>query len=102
MRKQFKVGLLFAVVLYLPFLLIIKDPRSHWWCWFSAPGWPVQIIHSNDTFAAIAGTILSFVIIGVFSWFSAGRRIRVIIASIILLVYAIGSAMLMQTIIHAG
>jgi hypothetical protein len=88
--------------LYLPFLPIVRDPFSDWWSWFGVPGWPVQIIHSNDTFAVIGGTFLTLSVIGVLSWFSATSRKRIVISSVVLLGYAIGSAVLIQNMIHAG
>lgn len=102
MKRHLVTALVFAALLYLPFLLIVRDPFSHWWSWFGVPGWPIQIIHSSDTFAIIGGTILTFATIGTLSWISALSRKRVIVSSVILLCYSIGSALFIQSMINAG
>jgi hypothetical protein len=102
MKQYLLTALTFAGALYLPFLVIVRDPFSSWWSWIGIPGWPVQIVHSNDSFAIIGGTILTFVTIGALSWFSATHRKRVIVSSVVLLCYSIGSAFLIQAMIHAG
>jgi len=102
MKQYLVTALVFAGVLYLPFLLIVRDPFSPWWSWFGAPGWPVQMIHSNNTFAIFGGTILTLATIGALSWISANHRKRVIVSSVILLCYSVGSAVFIQAMIHAG
>ena len=102
MKNYLTTALLFSAALYLPFLVLVRDPFSPWWSWFGIPGWPVQVFHSNDSFASIAGAILTFLTVGTLSWFSANHRKRVIVASIVLLGYAIGSAVFLQAMIHAG
>lgn len=102
MKDKLKYALILAALLYGPFIIIVRDPRSPWWHWFAIPGWPVQIIHSNDIFALVGGIVFTFMLIGGFTYLSGNKTKRFYLLSLIALSYAIGSALFIRWAIHGG
>lgn len=65
------------------------------------PGWPVQILHSNDDFALIGGTVMTLVVIFAFAFFSAKSWPRLAVFSIVAALYSILSIRLVYSTLGA-
>ena len=97
-----KNTLILFALLYVPFIVIVRDPFSPWWHYLALPGWPVQLIHSNNTFALTGGLICSLILITVFRLHLSQSSKRFYLTSIAVLSYSIASSLFIQWVIHAG
>lgn len=102
MKITTKNTLILVALLYVPFIIIVRDPFSPWWHYFAMPGWPVQLIHSNNIFALIGGFICSLILIMVFRVYCSQSSKRLYLSSTVVLSYSIASSLFIQWAIHAG